>query len=160
MKQFARWGVALGLLVALPLGLAACGGGATNNAAQNQTGTTQTQPSPPAQQAPAPQQTTPVPQQTTPPTTQQQTAGQQTTAKGDPAAGKQLFAQQCASCHGANAEGMSGPNLKDGTVIKNYPTQAQLSAYIKANMPLGNPTLTQKQADDVTAYIFQLNGKQ
>ncbi|MBE3555589.1 MAG: c-type cytochrome [Firmicutes bacterium] len=153
MKQFARWGVALGLLVALPLGLAACGGGATNNATQNQTSTTQTQPSTPTQQ------TTPVPQQATPPTTQQQPASQQTTAKGDPAAGKQLYAQQCASCHGANAEGMTGPNLKDGTVIKNYPTQAQLSAYIKANMPLGNPTLTQKQADDVTAYIYQLNGK-
>jgi mono/diheme cytochrome c family protein len=33
--------------------------------------------------------------------------------EGDPARGAQVFAQHCASCHGADASGGEGPDLRD-----------------------------------------------
>ncbi len=79
------------------------------------------------------------------------------------ARGATVFATHCAECHGANGTGM-----KAGTAYTFPPLWGSASynagagmhgvetaaAFIKANMPLGQPdTLTDQQAWDVAAFI-------
>jgi thiosulfate dehydrogenase len=81
----------------------------------------------------------------------------------DDGRGAALFAEKCASCHGANGQG-----LMDGTTVVNPPLwgpqsynwgagMAQVdkaAAFIRANMPLGlGGTLTVQQAWDIAWYI-------
>jgi thiosulfate dehydrogenase len=81
----------------------------------------------------------------------------------DDARGAALFAEKCASCHGADGQG-----LRDGETIVNPPLwgpgsynwgagMAQVdkaAAFIRANMPLGTGgTLSVQQAWDIAWYI-------
>jgi len=76
--------------------------------------------------------------------------------KPDPAAGKQVFAQVCARCHGEGGLGTAiapplwGPeSFNDGAgmhKMKNF------SAFTHHFMPKNNPTLSVDQALDVSAY--------
>jgi thiosulfate dehydrogenase len=81
----------------------------------------------------------------------------------DPMAGEQVYAAQCASCHGANGQG-----LKSGDRVLFPPlwglgsfahgagmSRAALAArFIWANMPLDKPySMTPQQAKDVAAYM-------
>ncbi|NRR30450.1 c-type cytochrome [Oxalobacteraceae bacterium] len=81
----------------------------------------------------------------------------------DPQRGKAAFASQCAACHGAQGEGRRGA---DGAYLfpplwgaNSYNKGAGmhrtdlLAGFIKANMPLGNPTLSNQQALDIAAWI-------
>ena len=69
--------------------------------------------------------------------------------------GKALYSQQCASCHGENLEGRSGPPLAGGDFQSRWPT-ADLTNKIKNTMPQDNPgKLTGSQAADLAAYIQQ-----
>lgn len=89
---------------------------------------------------------------------------------GTVAQGASLYAQQCASCHGAKGEGASGDKLVGGTgtlasdkpvkTIGSYwPYAPTLFDYIRRAMPLTAPqTLSNEQVYAVTAYLLHLNG--
>ena len=80
-----------------------------------------------------------------------------TNLKGDPVAGKKVFASAgCASCHtlkDAGATGTVGPNLDE----KKPPLALVLQrvTYGKAPMPPFKNTLTEQQIADVAAYVVQ-----
>ncbi len=89
---------------------------------------------------------------------------------GTVAHGKTLFAQQCASCHGAKGEGGTGDKLSGGigtlasakpvkTVGSFWPYAPTLFDYIRRAMPLNAPqSLSNDQDYAVTAYVLHLNG--
>lgn len=89
---------------------------------------------------------------------------------GTVAHGKNLYAQQCASCHGINAEGGTGDKLSGGigtltsakpvkTVGSFWPYAPTLFDYIRRAMPLNAPqSLSNEQVYAVTAYVLHLNG--
>ena len=73
--------------------------------------------------------------------------------------GEQVYAQHCAACHQASGAGLPGTfppvwgrnSYNKGAGMHSIPTAA---AFIKANMPFGQPnTLTDQEAWDVAAYI-------
>jgi thiosulfate dehydrogenase len=84
----------------------------------------------------------------------------------DVGAGERVFADRCAICHGADGAGLRastdpaagyvfpplwGPDsFNDGAGMHRVLTA---SRFIKARMPLGEPTLTDDDAFDVAAYI-------
>jgi cytochrome c553 len=69
--------------------------------------------------------------------------------------GVALYKQQCASCHGENLEGRSGPALGGGDFRSRWPA-ADLIAKIRNTMPQDSPgKLTAAQAEDLAAYIQQ-----
>jgi len=120
--------VLLSLLVMVALALVACGGGA----------------------APAP-----------------------ASAKGDAAKGKTTFVGTCSACHGPDAKGLPGlgKDLTGSTFVKGQ-TDDQLLAFLKVGRPAndpanttkvdmppkgGNPALTEKDLQDVIAFIRTVN---
>ncbi|HWY62383.1 MAG TPA: cytochrome c [Rhizomicrobium sp.] len=78
-------------------------------------------------------------------------------------AGGAVFAQQCATCHGANLEGVAGPALK-GPVFHQMAAAQNLNAQsllmvISQSMPQDNPgSLTPPQYAALVAFILQQNG--
>lgn len=75
---------------------------------------------------------------------------------GDPAAGKTVFADNCAGCHGVSGTGGNGgPDL---TAIPSAKDEAAVLKQVQnggGGMPAFEGTLTQKQIQDVTAYVTQ-----
>jgi alcohol dehydrogenase (cytochrome c) len=75
---------------------------------------------------------------------------------GDPAAGKTVFADNCAGCHGVSGTGGNGgPDL---TAIPSAKDEATVMEQVQnggGGMPAFKGTLTQKQIQDVTAYVTQ-----
>jgi thiosulfate dehydrogenase len=76
----------------------------------------------------------------------------------NPATGRAVYLEQCASCHGAQGEGVAGMPPVWG--LNSYNKGAgmhdirEAAGFIWANMPLGNgKTLTHQQAFDVSAYL-------
>lgn len=71
--------------------------------------------------------------------------------------GKALFAEHCAVCHGAKAEGGMGPALQDETKRKK---PEQIRAQIMAPQPpmakLYPKPLSDKDVDDLVAYVVTL----
>jgi len=71
--------------------------------------------------------------------------------------GKQVFAQNCAACHGTSGEGGAGPSLKGERARKN---QAAAIAWIKDPSPpmpkLYPSPLSARDVRDVAAYIETL----
>jgi len=92
------------------------------------------------------------------------------TGSGSVAQGKTIYAEQCASCHGANLEGGIGDKLIGGrgtlanntpakgpvkTVESYWPYATTLFDYIKRAMPLNAPgSLSNDQVYAVCAYIL------
>ncbi len=85
--------------------------------------------------------------------------------------GKQLFADQCASCHGDTAQGTDdGPALVGKTALPESPregakrtavfrTAADVLAFAGANMPADDPgSLAPDQYAAITAFILRVNG--
>jgi mono/diheme cytochrome c family protein len=78
-------------------------------------------------------------------------------------AGAAVFAQSCATCHGANLEGVAGPALKgpafrDMAAAQNLNAQSLLTV-VSQSMPQDNPaSLTPAQYAALIAYILQQNG--
>jgi thiosulfate dehydrogenase len=79
--------------------------------------------------------------------------------KGDPQAGKKIYAAQCASCHGTDGAGVppvlpalwGNNSYNDGAGMNN---PSKMSAFLIHNMPQDHPgTLTPQQAYDVAAYV-------
>lgn len=84
--------------------------------------------------------------------------GKYTTA--DALAGRSLYAQHCAKCHGANLQGVMVPALATAKVRHDYPTAASLYTFIHVAMPANAPgTLTTVQYHDLAAYLLQRNGR-
>src|SRR3954468_12034559 len=80
---------------------------------------------------------------------------------GDSTRGVQVFAANCARCHGADAKGTPpAPPLwgeKSFSIGASMARQERAAAFVKMNMPLDRPgTLTDEQAYDVAAYITSL----
>lgn len=84
----------------------------------------------------------------------------------DPAAGKLVYDERCAVCHGGDGQGLrataepsdgyvfpplwGADSFNDGAGMHRVLTAA---GFIKARMPLGEPTLSDAEAFDVAAYI-------
>ena len=89
---------------------------------------------------------------------------------GTVAAGREVFAAQCARCHGPNGEGNVGPTLVGGqgtlrslkplkTVGSYWPYATTLWDYINRAMPFDQPGLLKPPDVYATvAYILNLNG--
>ena len=85
-------------------------------------------------------------------------------AKPDPVNGKALYAQKCASCHGAGGQGLHGagstfvfPPLWGPQSFNTGAGMARVTvaaAFVQAKMPLGSGgTLTDQEAFDIAAYF-------
>lgn len=90
----------------------------------------------------------------------------------DPEKGRIVYANQCASCHGANGEGIKNPGKANGFLFPalwgtddTYNKGAGMyrilksADFIKSNMPMGathkNPILTDEEAYNVAAFMNQ-----
>ncbi|MEJ2211802.1 MAG: c-type cytochrome, partial [Anaerolineae bacterium] len=90
----------------------------------------------------------------TPAATAQATAG----ASQQVTAGQQAFSQQCAMCHGANLQGVSAPSLTASTVSR-FGDAGTLLDFVSRRMPPGSGgSLSQKEYEDITAYILEHDG--
>jgi thiosulfate dehydrogenase len=81
--------------------------------------------------------------------------------KGDSTRGVEVFATNCARCHGADAKGTPiAPPLwgeKSFSIGASMAREERAAAFIKHNMPLDRPgTLTDAQVWDVAAYVTSL----
>ncbi len=79
-------------------------------------------------------------------------------ALGDASHGEQIFAQNCASCHGGNGVGGDvGPSLRDEKSRKGYQAAIAWIEDPKSPMPKLYPLpLSLKNVEDVAAYIQTL----
>lgn len=85
----------------------------------------------------------------------------------DPKKGKIVYEDKCAVCHQSDGQGMKNPDQTTGDYYiypplwgkDSYNTGAGMyrelkaAVYIKANMPQGNPDLTDEESYDVAAYM-------
>jgi cytochrome c len=89
---------------------------------------------------------------------------------GTVAAGRTLFAAQCARCHGPDGEGQVGPRLVGGqgtlasprplrTVGSFWPYATTLWDYVNRAMPFDRPgALAPSEVYAAVAYVLHLNG--
>jgi len=94
-------------------------------------------------------------------TTEVASAQEQELPEDSPAAaGKRLYALQCASCHGAEGEGFIGPPIMgSGAALGPYANGERLLEYIGATMPQNNPgSLDDNQYRQLLAYLLVRNG--
>ncbi|MGZ3891226.1 MAG: cbb3-type cytochrome c oxidase N-terminal domain-containing protein [Mucilaginibacter sp.] len=76
--------------------------------------------------------------------------------------GKALFTERCVACHGANGQGMIGPNLTDdfwlhGNKISDVFKTIKYGVASKG-MPTWETQLTPKQISDVANYVESIHG--
>ncbi|WDI43983.1 c-type cytochrome [Bremerella sp. P1] len=78
-------------------------------------------------------------------------------SKADPVQGKEDYKTYCLDCHGEAGQGTAdgppvwGPqSYNDGAGLSRIP---KLASWLKVGMPLGDPSLTEKEAADIAAYI-------
>lgn len=80
------------------------------------------------------------------------------------ATGQRIFANNCAVCHGSDARGASGfPNLADDSwLYGNDPEQIKQSILYgrKGVMPAFGAALGTRGLEEVSAYVFSLNGRE
>ena len=76
--------------------------------------------------------------------------------------GATVYSSSCATCHGANLQGQSGPSLTGARFAKSlvaYGTAQQMYDFISKQMPANAPgSLSTAQYLSVTAYLLQQNG--
>lgn len=100
--------------------------------------------------------------------TQQLTAPTQTeltplTDAASLGSGKQIWATNCIACHGANGEGLIGPNMTDDYWINGKGDIASIVEVITNGRPVKgmipwNATLSQQQILEVGSYVLTLQG--
>jgi S-disulfanyl-L-cysteine oxidoreductase SoxD len=75
------------------------------------------------------------------------------------AAGQDVYAAECAQCHGDQGQGGTGPVLIGGSKrIASYQDTARLYDYVSRTMPFDDPgTLSEQQYWDVIAYLLDEN---
>lgn len=77
------------------------------------------------------------------------------------ARGQQLYASRCATCHGRDFAGGTGPALRGKTLFtkKRNATAFDLDTWARANMPLNAPlSLSPDESLAITARILRANG--
>jgi mono/diheme cytochrome c family protein len=172
MKKQTRWMLLLGLSMIAALILAACGAAATPTAAPTK--------APTAPVAPTAEPAADVARPSNP-----GGPGPALQLTGDPAAGKQIFVDNCQKCHGENGVGgVENPGSDDGTIPELNPiddtmvsSDLKVFAYnfdlfvehgsdaagtnVKEKMPAwgDEKKLTPQQIADVIAYVISLNTK-
>ena len=70
-------------------------------------------------------------------------------------AGRTIFAQQCASCHGVRGEGALGPAFIGGRLVRDFPNPRDQVAFVSAGrgvMPAFSGILSRAQIESVVAY--------
>jgi alcohol dehydrogenase (cytochrome c) len=76
--------------------------------------------------------------------------------------GATVFSSSCATCHGAQLQGQSGPSLtgpRFAATLQSYGTGQAMFDFISKQMPLNAPgSLTPAQYYDVSAYLLKQNG--
>lgn len=83
---------------------------------------------------------------------------------GDPAAGKQLFADNCAACHGENAQGnrdLGAPNLADAIWLKGSGEAAIIAQVTKPKhgvMPAWQGRLGDTTVKELAVFVHSLGG--
>ncbi|WP_457637365.1 c-type cytochrome [Oceanithermus sp.] len=78
-------------------------------------------------------------------------------ATGDAARGEKLFTEQCASCHGAKAEGGFGPALAGNALLDNPEQFDKVTTEGRGNMPPFS-NLSAQDLADIRAYLSSLGG--
>lgn len=81
--------------------------------------------------------------------------GQTTAVERQIELGEQVYAANCATCHGAAGEGGFGPELADGAIIARYPDVDDHRAVVvngRNAMPAWGDTLTDDEIDAVVHY--------
>lgn len=69
--------------------------------------------------------------------------------------GAQVFADNCAGCHGADGQGGTGPKLADGAVVEHYPDIDDQRSVIeegRGQMPAWGLSLSGEEIDAVVRY--------
>lgn len=69
---------------------------------------------------------------------------------GDPASGATVYAAECASCHGADGTGGSGPNITGEDEAEEI---AEYVLFGEGDMPAFDGDLTDQEIADVVAYV-------
>jgi cytochrome c oxidase cbb3-type subunit III len=78
-------------------------------------------------------------------------------APADPEQGKRLFAQNCSSCHGADAGGGDGPNLRGVPArLGDSTVQGIIRRGIAGTAMPGSSTVSDKEAANIVAYLRTL----
>ncbi len=91
-----------------------------------------------------------------------QETGQQTLSTGQPASGQQLFAENCAVCHGPAGQGKPAIGSRDltNTVFQKSTSDAHIGAVIRdgagGKMPAFGAKLSADQISSLTAYVRTL----
>ena len=89
---------------------------------------------------------------TTPPTNEPHPADQV-------AWGQQLYAKNCASCHGDGGEGGNGPKLVGKDALGKFKTGMDVFDFVKKNMPPKRAgSLTDEQYAAILAFDLKANG--
>lgn len=89
---------------------------------------------------------------TTPPTNEPHPADQV-------AWGQQLYAKNCASCHGDSGEGSNGPKLVGKDALTKFKTAKDVFDFVKTNMPPKKAgSLTDEQYAAILAFDLKANG--
>ena len=74
--------------------------------------------------------------------------------------GAKVYAQNCASCHGATLKGITGPALVGTTSGIAQQSLVGVYEYVSQQMPMTAPgSLTKAQYLSIVAYILQKNGR-
>lgn len=74
---------------------------------------------------------------------------------GDAAAGEQIFADNCAVCHGADGGGDTAPSLQRPELADNPERVADQVRNGGGGMPAFEGDLSEQQIADVTAYVTE-----
>ena len=80
---------------------------------------------------------------------------QQVVDSGDSAAGRQVFGDNCAACHGADGGGGSGPKLTGEQAYTNPDVVVQQIREGGGGMPAFGDQLSEQELADVSAYVVK-----
>jgi mono/diheme cytochrome c family protein len=137
---------ALAAALVLALAFAACG--SDDNENDNADAPAVTQEETPA----APDETPAAPDETPAPPDEAPADDTGGAATGNASAGEQVFAQNCAGCHGPDGQGTSGPALQNSDDRDAVRTQIVDGG---GGMPPFGGQLSDTEIDDVTAYVVE-----
>ena len=80
---------------------------------------------------------------------------QQVVDAGDPAAGREVFTQNCAACHGEDGGGGTGPELAGREEFTNPDVVVDQVRNGGGGMPAFGDRLTPQELSDVSSYVVK-----